>query len=125
MFQITTQAASKLVRLKLDAMLTPAQVKELYRQEHRAIIAMGCRLGDHLCIVDLTACPLQVQEVAKAFQSEIASSAKARKLALFTGNALARVQARRIARAREDVAIFETREKAEAWLFAGEKPMGA
>jgi transposase len=117
MFEITTEPHRKLVRLKLNAMLTRAQVLELYRQEHTAIVAMGCALGDHLCIVDLTACPLQLQEVAQAFQSEIGSSAKAKRLAMFTGNALARMQARRIARERDDVAIFEHREEAEAWLF--------
>jgi hypothetical protein len=36
---------------------------------------------------------------------------------MFTGNALARMQARRISKERDDVAIFETREEPEAWLF--------
>lgn len=118
MFEISTEPRRKLVRLTLKAMLTPEQVKELYRQEHEAIEAMGCRLGEHLCIVDLTSCPLQVQEVTKAFESEIAAAGKARRLAMYTGEALARMQARRIARARDDVAIFESREEAEFWLFA-------
>ena len=120
MFEVRTEPHRKLVRLTLKAMLTREQVADLYQQEHRAIQAMGCRLGDHLCIVDLTACPLQIQDVAKAFQAEIGSSAKARRLAMYTGNALARMQARRIARERDDVAIFELREEAEAWLFAEE-----
>lgn len=118
MFEIITEPARRLVRLKLNAMLTREQVAELYRQEHAAIIAMNCPLGEHYCIVDLTSCPLQLQEVAQAFQSEIGSSAKAKKLAMFTGNALARMQARRIAKERDDVAIFETQIEAEAWLFS-------
>lgn len=120
MFTITTDPRRKLVRLSLQAMITREQVKDLYQQEHEAIEAMGCRLGEHLCIVDLTACPLQIQDVTRAFESEIKSTGKARRLAMYTGEALARMQARRIARARDDVAIFETRAEAEAWLFAGE-----
>lgn len=118
MYKITTEPRRKLVRLKLAGMLTREQVARLYREEHLAILAMGCRPGDHLCIVDLTACPLQIQEVAQAFQSEIKSSGKARRLAMYVGEALGRMQARRIARERDDVAIFERRDEAEAWLFA-------
>jgi hypothetical protein len=99
-------------------MLTSDQVVELYRQEHRAIDAMGCRIGDHLCIVDLTECPLQLQDVVAAFQREIQARPQARRLAVFTGQALARMQARRILR-RPDVAIFETESEARNWLFSG------
>jgi hypothetical protein len=120
MYEITTEPARRLVRLKLTGMLTPEIVSRLYRDEHHAIQEMGCRLGEHLCIVDLTSCPLQVQMVAEAFKSEIGSTAKARRLALYTGNALGRIQARRIARERDDVALFERREEAEAWLFEDE-----
>jgi hypothetical protein len=120
MYEITTEPARRLVRLKLTGMLTPEMVSRLYREEHHAIQEMGCRLGEHLCIVDLTSCPLQVQVVADAFKSEIGSTAKARRLALYTGNALGRIQARRIARERDDVALFERREEAEAWLFRDE-----
>ena len=73
MFEISTEPQHKLVRLRLTGMLTRDGVADLYRQEHAAIAAMGCRLGDHLCIVDLTDCPLQIQDVASAFQSEIGS----------------------------------------------------
>lgn len=117
MYEITTEPHRKLVDLKLIGKLTREQVAQLYRDEHRAILEMGCRPGDHLCIVDLTACSLQLQEVAQAFQSEIKSHGGARRLAIFTGAALARMQARRIARERADVAISETRHEVEAWLF--------
>lgn len=120
MYEITTEPRRKLVRLKLSGMLTAEQVKQLYREEHRAIADMACQIGEHLCIVDLTSCPLQVQEVAEAFKSQIGSAAKARRLAIYTGNALGRIQARRIARERDDVALFELREEAEAWLFTNE-----
>ncbi|PCD03905.1 hypothetical protein COC42_06140 [Sphingomonas spermidinifaciens] len=120
MYSITTEPARKLVRLKLMGMLSREQVAALYHEEHLAIRAMHCRPGDHLCIVDLTECPLQLQDVANAFQLGIKSDAKAKRLAMFTGQALGRMQARRIARERDEVMIFERREEAEAWLFADE-----
>jgi transposase len=125
MYEITTEPHRKLVRLKLTGMLTPEQVTQLYKEEHEAIEKMGCRLGEHVCIVDLTSCPLQVQAVSEAFKSEIGSSAKARRLALYIGSALGRMQARRIARERDDVGLFELQEEAEAWLFQDEARQAA
>lgn len=125
MFEITTDPHRKLVRLTLKAMLTEEQVADLYRQEHHAIRAMGCALGEHLCIVDLTACPLQAKEVAEAFRQNIGSPYQARRLAMYTGKALARMQAKRVARERGDVAIFEHREEAEAWLFSSDSQKAA
>ena len=107
MFEITTEPSRRLVRLKLNGLLSRDQVADLYRQEQAAILAMNCPLGEQNCIVDLTSCPLQIQDVANAFQAEIGSPTKAKKLAMFTGNALARMQARRISKERDDVAIFE------------------
>jgi hypothetical protein len=75
--------------------------------------------------VDLTSCPLQLQEVAQAFQSQIKATGKARRLAMYIGTALGRMQARRIAKERADVGIFDRREEAEAWLFAGEDQRAA
>jgi hypothetical protein len=117
MFTITSEPARKLIRIKLAGMLTSDQVADLYRQEHRAIDAMGCRIGEHLCNVDLTECPLQLQDVVAAFQREIQARPQARRLAVFTGQALARMQARRILR-RPDVAIFVTQQEARGWLFS-------
>jgi hypothetical protein len=125
MYEITTEPHRKLVRLKLTGMLTPEQVAQLYKEEHEAIEKMGCRLGEHLCIVDLTSCPLQGQAVSEAFKLEIGSSAKARRLALYIGSALGRMQARRIARERDDVGLFELQEEAEAWLFQDEARQAA
>ena len=117
MFEIQAEPERKLIRLKISAMLTQEQVRELYRQEHMAILGMRCRLGEQLCIVDLTECPLQLQTVVSAFESQMGTNAKARKLAMYTGQALARMQARRLLK-RADAAIFQTKAEAETWLFA-------
>jgi hypothetical protein len=117
MFTITTEPARKLVRIKVSGMLNVSDVAELYRQEHQAIKAMGCPLGEQVVIVDLTECPLQLQNIVSAFQESMTSNAKGRAVALVTGSSLARMQARRIMR-REGSAMFETMADAEVWLFS-------
>lgn len=116
MFTIETDPRRRLVVMTISGMLTTDQVRELYRQEHEAIAAMGCPLGEQLVLVDLEQCPLQLQEIVQAFQSAMESSAKAKRLALVTGSSLARMQARRITQ-RADAALFERRDEAMRWLM--------
>jgi glucuronate isomerase len=120
MYSIVTDSAKKLVTIKIVGMLTIEQVRALYAEEHEAIRRMGCRLGDHLALVDLTECNLQLQDVAAAFQKEMNGSAKAKRLALYTGSSLSRMQLRRIT-TRDDAQIFATREEALAWLLDREE----
>ena len=120
MYSIASDSGRKLVTIKIIGMLTPEQVKTLYAEEHEAIRRMGCRLGEHYALVDLTECNLQLQDVATAFQKEMNGSARAKRLALYTGSSLSRMQVRRITK-REDAQIFATREEAIAWLFGGDE----
>ena len=116
MFTIHTDTRRRLVMIKIAGMLTIDQVRELYRQEHDAIRAMGCPIGEHLVLVDLTACPLQLQDIDGAFKNGIEASTKAKRLAMVTGSSLARMQARRILR-RSDAGMFETEAEALTWMF--------
>ena len=117
MFSITTDPHRKLVRVTITGMLTTDDVRELYRQERQAVLGMACRLGDHLALADLTGCALQLQDVAAAFQREMHSIARARRLALVVGGSVVKMQVRRILR-RADAALFATVDGAEQWLFA-------
>ena len=124
MFSITTEPHRKLVRLSVKGMLTLEQVQELYRQEHEAIRAMGCNLGEQLVIVDLRECPLQLQDIVNAFQKSMESPAKAQRLAMVTGTSLSKMQARRIMK-RNDAALFDTIAEAEAWIFSADQRKAA
>jgi len=120
MFTIETQAEHKLVRIKLSGMLTLEEVEEFYRQEHDAIRRMGCALGEQIVLVDMTECPIQMQEIVSAFQDTMDRPDRAWRLAMVTGGSLSRIQARRIAK-RDHVAMFDTAAQAEAWLVAQTK----
>ncbi len=116
LYTITTDSDRKLVTIKITGLISTREVEQLYREEHAAIRRMGCWLGDHYALVDLTECKLQLQDVAAAFQQQMSSSAKAKRLALFTGSSLSRMQVRRITQ-RDNAQIFATQEEAENWLF--------
>ncbi len=117
MITIETQREHKLVRIKLSGMLTLEEVEEFYRQEHDAIRRMGCALGEQIVLVDMTECPIQMQQIVSAFQNTMDRPDRAWRLAMVTGGSLSRMQARRVAK-REHVAMFDTTAEAEEWLFA-------
>lgn len=117
MFEITTESSKRLVRLKLSGMLSEADVVELYRQEHAAILAMGCRLGEHLLLIDSTDNLLQTQSVIEAFKQQMAKPSRAKRIAVVTGQSLSRMQARRLL-TEQPGRTFETMAEAEAWLLS-------
>ena len=117
MFTISTELHRQLVLVKVTGMLTLEQVADFYRAEHEAIRGMGCPLGQQIAIVDVSECPLQLQQIVEAFQKSMESPARAKRLAMVTGGSLSRTQARRILK-RDNAALFETVAEAEAWLFA-------
>ena len=116
MFTIETDSRRRLVIMKLTGMLTVDDVTDLYRREHDAIRAMGCPLGEQLVLVDVTECPLQLQDIVAAFQRSMDSHAKGKRVAMVTGSSLARMQVRRIMR-RDASALFNSRAEALAWLL--------
>jgi hypothetical protein len=120
MFTITTEPKRWLVRLKFSGQLTLDDVGEFYRQEEAAIKRMGCPLGFDLVIIDATECPLQLQDIVSAFQKTMSSPRRAKRVAVVTGRSLARMQARRLLQ-RDEVAMFDTIEEAEEWLFSASK----
>jgi hypothetical protein len=124
MFSIDTDPKRRLIRISVSGMLTTEEVTELYRQEYEAIRAMGCPMGSQLVLVDLRECPLQLQDVVGAFQREMHSPNKAKRLAMVTGGSLSRMQARRIMQ-RDDAQLFDTMAEAETWLFGNQARVAA
>ena len=124
MYSISTVPEHRLVRITVTGLLTAGQVEQLYREEHQAIVDMGCALGDHIVLVDLRDCPIQFQEVVGAFQKNINGEGQARRLAMVTGGSAARMQARRILK-RGGAHQFDTIAEAEEWLLAPEERRAA
>jgi hypothetical protein len=117
MFEITTDPRRHLVRIKLSGMMSVDDVAELYRQEHVAIRAMRCPVGQHVLLIDSTQNELQTQDVIAAFKGELSRPTRARRIAVVTGQSLSRMQARRLLTDQPGM-IFATEAEAEAWLFS-------
>ena len=115
MYQLSTDPKYKMVLLKLAGMLTPAEMESMYREEYAAIAAMGCAIGEHVVLADLTECNVQLQDVSAALQAVVSKHGKAKRVAMVMERPLAKLQARRIAESQE-ARIFTSRDEALAWL---------
>jgi hypothetical protein len=94
-YTLSVDPARNLVMLKLIGLLTPAEVVQMYADEYKALEDMGCPVGEHRVLVDLTECGIQLKDVGEALIKTVKSSSSAHKIALFMPSALGRMQARR------------------------------
>lgn len=89
-----------------------------------AVQSLGSAAGRHVTLYDMTeAAPSNgetVELIRMAFANPIYRSIWARKVAFCTPSSLLRRQIERLRQARADIAIFETREPALAWLMRDE-----
>ena len=80
------------------------------------MLATGKR---HMLLCNFSKSAIQPQEVIAMLQRVAVSvSLKSRKVALYTDGKLARLQVKRIASVRDDMAVFDDRETALAWMLA-------
>ena len=108
----------RLIIASMSGFLSVDEVKMFSRDEHELVERMGLRSGEFYLLIDTAETVIQSQEVVAQFQYLITSSRyKAKRIAVARRGSLTRMQAQRILMLRENAAIFETREEAEAWLF--------
>ncbi|MFD1787696.1 STAS/SEC14 domain-containing protein [Sphingomonas floccifaciens] len=92
-----------------------------------AIAAAAKRIQDEtgrapVSVCDYTRAGTQSQEVADAMEAMMRSPVvRSRRIGIFTGSALARMQARRLLAVREEVRFFDTRAEALAWVMADDE----
>lgn len=116
MYVIKVEPDHKLMRLTMSGFFSVAEAQSLERDMQNATNDAGYREGGHLLLVDVSECVLQAQEVVAAFQMLLANRPqKARRIAVMTGGALARMQAKRVLE-RETMRIFDDCGEAEKWL---------
>jgi hypothetical protein len=126
MFTVFADPSRKLVRAHLSGFLSAREVQEFSRVEQGAVRGMGLGDGEYLLLVDTSGCVIQPQEVVSAFQQLVENSPlKARRIAIVRHSVLSRMQTERIIRFRENAAVFDSTEEAEAWLLALEQKQAA
>lgn len=118
MHTITTDLATGIIEVEASGFWTIAHVEDFLRdldREGRRVLATGKR---HMLLCNFSRSAIQPQEVIAMLQRvAVTMPLKSRKVALYTEGKLARLQVKRIASVRDDMAVFDDRESALAWML--------
>jgi hypothetical protein len=93
-----------------------------YIGELRSTIAFW-RLDSYAMVINVSDCPIQLQEMIKSMGAHMATMLKARALAIVTGSSLARMQIKRLF-TQPYARIVSTIEEGRAWVLSGTEPSG-
>ena len=119
MHTITTDLDTGIIEVEASGFWTIPHVEGFLRDlncEARRVLATGKR---HMLLGNFSQSAIQPQEVVAMLQHVAVSiPLKSRKVALFTDGKLARLQVKRIVAVRDDMAVFDDRISAMAWLLA-------
>ncbi|RZT56177.1 hypothetical protein EV283_0217 [Sphingomonas sp. BK036] len=120
MHSITTDLDTGIIEVEASGFWTIPHVENFLRdldREARRVLATGKR---HLLLCNFSKSAIQPQEVISMLQRvAVSMPLKSRKVALYTEGKLARLQVKRIASVRDDMAVFDDRATALAWILDG------
>jgi F0F1-type ATP synthase alpha subunit len=126
MHNITTDLGSGIIEVEASGFWTLTHLADFLsdlEREARRVLSTGKR---HMLLCDFTRAAIQSQEVIATLQATaLTMPLKSRKVALYTNGKLARLQVKRIASVRDDMAVFDDRQSALAWLLTdfAERPL--
>ncbi|MBX3563216.1 MAG: hypothetical protein KF730_01440 [Sphingomonas sp.] len=119
---IRIDRAHKLVEVHLSGFFTAEDAAWTGEELRAAILSLGLAPGEHVTLYDATELNVAPNATVEAVKSMFANPSVrplwARKVAIITRSALARLQIRRLREARADIAIFAERDAAVDWLLA-------
>lgn len=111
-----------LVVVKVTGYFSPEAAHRATMETRMAIQSLGSAAGQHLTLYDMThAVPTTadtVELIRMGFANPVYRKLWARKVAFCSASSLVRRQIDRLREVRPDIAIFDTRETAMAWLTA-------
>lgn len=119
MYDIRVDKEDGVISVTLSGMLTISEVASYIADIKRSFVHNNLR--SYAMIIDVSACPIQQQDVIGAMGQHMASMPKARSLAIVTGSSLARMQIRRLFR-QPYARIVSRREDGLAWVVSGIEP---
>jgi hypothetical protein len=121
--QIRFDPASKLLELQLAGLVSPEDAAWIGEELRGVIRSLGADVGQHVTLYDISGVqvvpPATVELLKETFANPAVRMLWARRVAFVVATALARLQVQRLKEAREDIAIFDDRESAIAWLLEG------
>jgi hypothetical protein len=105
------------LRFTLSGFFDSRDFARFVADREKAFAKLTCAPNAHLTLVDLSACLLQPQVLAAAFQQLMADPrTRSRRMAFVFGASPTRMQVRRILAARDDIGLFIEEPEAMAWL---------
>ncbi|USI72581.1 hypothetical protein [Sphingomonas morindae] len=117
-YRIEVERAQDLVRLTLGGFFEEAEIRALSVEFLAATRQLACGPNRHLTLCDIRGLNIQGQDIVAAFGQFVGNpTVRSRRLALVTAPSLARLQAKRLTQARDDVAFFDEESRAMAWLL--------
>lgn len=119
MIKVTADPTRNLVIVHMGGFLSPDEVGAFSRDRDAAVESMGLRSGEYDMLIDTAEAIIQPQEIVTAFQMLITNSKyAARRIAVARKSSLTRMQTNRILGIRDNAAVFDTIEEAQAWLLS-------
>ncbi len=119
MYRIEGNHSKGVLIATLSGMMTVAEVGSYIDDVKRAFVAH--RLRQYSMVIDVSACPIQHQDVIQAMGEHMASMPKATALAVVTGSSLAKMQVRRLF-TQPYARIVDTVADGVAWVSEGREP---
>lgn len=120
MFDVTPDHDLRMLRLAVHGFWDQSVMAAYVAEVRRAMADLRRTGGCRYILVDMSGYPIQPKEIAEAHGALLRSSRNMDgiRVALVMQSVLSRLQANRLA-AEAGHEIFDSREEAEAWLFAG------
>ncbi|TGX53425.1 hypothetical protein E5A73_11315 [Sphingomonas gei] len=120
MYSIQVDTAHDVVEVTLGGLM-PLDEVAAYIADLKHTIATHKLDGNYAMVIDVSACPIQSQDMIKAMGAHMATMPKARSLAIVTGSSLARMQIRRLF-TQPYARIVATLDQGRAWVISGTEP---
>lgn len=120
MYNIKVDTAHNVLEATLGGLM-PLDEVAAYMSDLKRTIGAHSLGGNYSMIIDVSACPIQSQDMIKAMGGHMATMPKARSLAIVTSSTLARMQIRRLF-TQPYARIVSTFEEARAWVISGIEP---
>jgi hypothetical protein len=118
-YHIEVDRGAGVISAKLAGMMTQAEVALYIADLKRAFVAN--HLHAYAMVIDVSECPIQLQDIIQTMGMHMATMPKARSLAIVTGSSLARMQIRRLFK-QPYARIVATVEEGRAWVYEGVEP---
>ena len=119
--RIEVDRARKLLIVETRQILSPEDAAWIGEELRAAIRSFGDDVGQHVTLHDASGVPVvppaTIDLLRSTFDNPAVRELWARKVAFVVTTALARLQVQRIREIRPDIAVFDDRESALAWLL--------